>query len=123
MLAPGIPVPPGMPGMAPGMPGMATTPQGLGAMAAAAAAAAGPVHPLHAPGPLHVAALQAALWSTLQADLLYVLWALMGGKTKQEAQKTLVKLGLVEVLQAMFERLDWRPPPAPPHSAHHGAGC
>ena len=85
------------------------------------------MHPLQAPGllpgPLHVAALQTALWSTLQADLLYVLWALMGGKTKQQAQRRLVKLGLLEVLQAMFERLDWRPPPAPPHSAHHGAGC
>ena len=35
------------------------------------------MHPLQAPGllpgPLHVAALQTALWSTLQADLLYVL--------------------------------------------------
>ena len=60
------------------------------------------MHPLHAPGmlpgPLHVAALQTALWSTLQADLLYVLWALMGGKTKQQAQRRLVKLGLLEVL-------------------------
>jgi len=73
-------------------------------------------------GSLHLAALQTALWSTLQADLLYVLWALMGGKTKQEAQKRLVGLGLLEVLQSMFDRLDWRPP-AVPHHGHHGAGC
>jgi len=73
-------------------------------------------------GSLHLAALQTALWSTLQADLLYVLWALMGGKTKQEAQKKLVQLGLLDVLQAMFDRLDWQPPPVP-HHGQHGAGC
>lgn len=36
---------------------------------------------------LHLHALQAALWSTLQADLLYLLWALMGSKTKVQAQR------------------------------------
>uniref|UniRef100_A0A7S4BXM2 Uncharacterized protein n=1 Tax=Chrysotila carterae TaxID=13221 RepID=A0A7S4BXM2_CHRCT len=76
----------------------------------------------HMQGSLHLAALQTALWSTLQADLLYVLWALMGGKTKQEAQRRLVSLGLLEVLQAMFERLDWTPP-ALPHHGQHGSGC
>ncbi|KAL3912601.1 MAG: hypothetical protein SGPRY_008281, partial [Prymnesium sp.] len=71
---------------------------------------------------LHLSSLQAALWSTLQADLLYVLWALMGGKTKAEAQERLVRLGLLDVLQSMFDRLDWRPPPVA-HHVQHGAGC
>lgn len=63
------------------------------------------------PGSLSLSALQAALWSTLQADLLYVLWALMGSKTKAEAQRRLMDLGLLTVLEDMFDRLDWRPPP------------
>ena len=69
---------------------------------------------------LHLHALQAALWTTLQADLLYLLWALMGSKTKVQAQRRLIDLGFISVLQDMFERLDWRPPP--PTSAHHGVG-
>ncbi len=73
-------------------------------------------------GVLHLADLHTALWSTLQADLLYVLWALMGGKTKEQAQSALVDLGLLDVLSAMFERLDWRPPRVP-HQGQHGPGC
>jgi len=71
---------------------------------------------------LHLSSLQTALWCTLQADLLYVLWALMGGKTKAEAQQRLVGLGLLDVLRSMFDRLDWRPPPTA-HHVQHGAGC
>ena len=59
---------------------------------------------------LHLSALQSALWSTLQADLLYLLWALMGSKTKAQAQRQLVDLGFFEVLSDLFDRLDWRPP-------------
>ena len=73
---------------------------------------------------LHLNALQGALWSTLQADLLYLLWALMGSKTKVQAQRRLVDLGLLSVLQDLFERLDWRTPSpqAHPHVGH-AAGC
>ena len=69
------------------------------------------------PGSLSLSALQAALWSTLQADLLYLLWALMGSKTKADAQQRLMDLGLLTVLEDTFERLDWRPPPGG-HGAH-----
>ena len=73
---------------------------------------------------LHLSSLQTALWSTLQADLLYVLWALMGAKTKGEAQRRLLGLGLYDVLQGMFDRLDWRQPPPMPHPLHgHAPGC
>lgn len=74
------------------------------------------------PGSLQLPSLQTALWSTLQADLLYVLWALMGGKTKQEAQRQLVGLGLLPVIRSMLERLDWKTPAAHQHG-QHGAGC
>lgn len=78
--------------------------------------------PAEAHESLHLSSLQNALWCTLQADLLYVLWALMGGKTKADAQHRLVGLGLLDVLQTMFDRLDWRPPPTN-HHVQHGAGC
>ena len=69
---------------------------------------------------LHLSSLQSALWCTLQADLLYLLWALMGSKTKAETQRRLLELGFLSVLQDMFERLDWRPPAM--HLAHLAAG-
>lgn len=87
---------------------------------------AGVVPPMGAdgavPGALHLASLQAALWSTLQADLLYVVWALMGGKTKQEAQRQLISLGLLPAIGGMLERLDWTST-AVHHHGSHGAGC
>ena len=43
-------------------------------------------------------------------------------RSRQAAQSKLVELGLLEVLQAMFLRLDWRPPPVA-HHGQHGAGC
>jgi len=73
-------------------------------------------------GSLHLASLQSSLWSTLQADLLYVLWALMGGKTKQEAQRQAVDMGLLPVVRAMLDRLDWKAR-ATHHHGQHGAGC
>ena len=95
MLAPGILAPPGMP-THPGMPG---APQGHGA-----AAVAGPVHPLHAPGQLHVAALQAALWSTLQANLLCLLWALtylLASQLTLLSLRTLLTLPTLPALPAL----------------------
>jgi hypothetical protein len=117
--------------------------EAMDAVVAAAAASLGEVHaPLAAnaqggfpagvalpegaggamPGALHLASLQAALWSTLQADLLYVAWALMGGKTKQEAQRRMVGLGLLPAIRGMLERLDWSST-AVHHHGSHGAGC
>lgn len=72
--------------------------------------AAAPNQPPTPHGSLHLSTLQAALWATLQGDLLYLLWALLGSKTKADAQRRLVELGFVEVLHAMLHRLSWRQP-------------
>lgn len=49
-------------------------------------------------------------WATLKADLLFVLWELMGGKTRAQTQQLLVGEKFVEVLGTMFDGLSWTTP-------------
>ena len=54
-----------------------------------------------------VSVCQALAWATLKADLLFVIWELMGGKTRLQTQRLLVKSDFVAVLGRIFEDLTW----------------
>ena len=49
-------------------------------------------------------------WKTLKADLLFVIWELMGGKTRLQTQQVLVEQDFVGVLGRMFAALSWATP-------------
>ena len=52
----------------------------------------------------------ALAWATLKADLLFVIWELMGGKTRLQTQQVLVEHDFVGVLDRMFDALSWSTP-------------
>lgn len=49
-----------------------------------------------------------------------MLCTLLGARRKGEAHQTLANLGLIDVLNVMFDRLSWGTPPRQegPHGAH-----
>jgi len=49
----------------------------------------------------------AFILSTFQVEVLFVLCTLLGGRRKVDAQRMLSSLGIVSVLDEMFERLSW----------------
>ncbi|KAG0588156.1 hypothetical protein KC19_2G220700 [Ceratodon purpureus] len=57
-------------------------------------------------------------------EVLFVLCALCGGKRREQVQNSLAELGLINVLNDMFDKLDWVPTPSRAHSRGiHGLGC
>lgn len=57
-------------------------------------------------------------------EVLFVLCALCGGKKREQVQNDLAELGLVDVLNDMFDKLDWMV--SQPHEStagNHGHGC
>eukprot|EP00246_Nothoceros_aenigmaticus_P018067 TRINITY_DN9316_c0_g1_i1.p1 TRINITY_DN9316_c0_g1~~TRINITY_DN9316_c0_g1_i1.p1 ORF type:complete len:883 (-),score=147.83 TRINITY_DN9316_c0_g1_i1:126-2774(-) len=64
------------------------------------------------------------LLATHQVEILFVLCALCGGRSREQVQNQLAKLGLIGVLTSMFHKLDWKTS----HNQHHtrgihGPGC
>lgn len=55
-----------------------------------------------------------------QVEVLFVLCTLLGARRKGEAHQALAKLGLIDVLDSMFDRLSWGVPSSTqgPHGAH-----
>lgn len=55
-----------------------------------------------------------------KVEVLFVLCTLLGARRKGEAHQTLANLGLIDVLNVMFDRLSWGTPPRQegPHGAH-----
>jgi hypothetical protein len=72
---------------------------------------------------VQLSAFKQAAWNTLQADLLFVVWELMGGKTRQKTQDTLVRHGFVKVLHEIFDRLSWAPPEGETPDLDGEPGC
>ncbi|XP_024395590.1 uncharacterized protein [Physcomitrium patens] len=57
-------------------------------------------------------------------EVLFVLCALCGGKKREQVQNSLAELGLVSVLDDMFDKLDWVPTQPRAHSRGiHGLIC
>lgn len=57
-------------------------------------------------------------------EVLFVLCALCGGKRREQVQDSLAELGLVSVLNDMFDKLDWVPAQSRAHPRGiHGLGC
>uniref|UniRef100_A0A7S2WD35 Uncharacterized protein n=2 Tax=Rhizochromulina marina TaxID=1034831 RepID=A0A7S2WD35_9STRA len=67
---------------------------------------------------LRLSAFERELWTTLQADLLFVLATLLGNKARDQTQDRLIQHGFVEMMHNMFDRLDWRWT-TPRHRNHH----
>ena len=55
-----------------------------------------------------------------QVEVLFVLCTLLGARRKGEAHQALANLGLIDVLDSMFDRLSWGVPASTqgPHGAH-----
>ncbi|CAN0372527.1 unnamed protein product [Discosporangium mesarthrocarpum] len=61
-----------------------------------------------------------------QVEVLFILCTLVGARRKPDAQAALAALGLIDVLDEMFDRLSWGSPPARgpnPLERMHGPGC
>ncbi|CAM9815957.1 unnamed protein product, partial [Choristocarpus tenellus] len=68
----------------------------------------------------------ALLLAPHQVEVLFVLCTLVGGRRKPGAQAALANLGLIEVLDSMFDRLSWGSPRSAgpnPLERIHGPGC
>lgn len=93
------------------------------------------VHAIHSPeDAANSLQFNAMLLGPYQVEVLFVLCTLLGGRRKLDAQDLLNRLGLVSVLDDMFQRLPWYRPGGHEdrdeqnqsnHSANgiHGAGC
>eukprot|EP00752_Nemacystus_decipiens_P006451 g5810.t1 len=60
------------------------------------------------------------LMELLRVEVLFVLCTLLGARRKGEAHQALANLGLIDVLDSMFDRLSWGVPASTqgPHGAH-----
>lgn len=72
-----------------------------------------PIPPMNGGSQMYVVRLSefsALAWATLKADLLFVVWELMGGKTRVQTQQLLVDVDFVDMLGTMFDGLSWSTP-------------
>ena len=62
-------------------------------------------------------AFEKELWTTLQADLLFVIGTLLANKAREKTQAVLIESGFVEMLDELFRKLKWELPGASVNSA------
>ncbi|KAI9914207.1 hypothetical protein PsorP6_006236 [Peronosclerospora sorghi] len=71
------------------------------------------------------AIMKSIVLAPYRVEVLFVLCTLLNGKRKVDFQERLAEMGLVKILNTMFDKFQWTTtvPPDPAHEPLHGPGC